>query len=146
MCLTTVFEINEGEPSTAIFSGEKEFNPDGKKLNFQNQPNGDKYEVPFDEWITALPKVNKIKAHDGNHYEAGFHVWEEDSKSKNPNRRRVYYRQVVCKGEQNKEKIVIARQIYVPSDSDGWPPKPGEPSKKENLLDKAKKIIKAGNA
>jgi hypothetical protein len=123
MCLDTVTE--KIEPVALIESGWKTFNHSGEtynsgeKLRFRHYSFAGTKEVPTDKWITAEGK--EISMSRGN-YPAGFHVYS-DEKQKASNWRRIYYRNVQARGHQDGKMIVIAREIYVPTDPDGWPPK-----------------------
>ena len=141
MCLSKVIEKYDS-PSSVIISGWKEFNDRSGKLEFQNQANAGSRAVPLDTWIKAVPTVNSIRSDDGKSYVPGFHVYENEDIRK-ASRRRVYARLITCRGEQDRENLVIATEIYVPSDPDAWPPKPGDKSK-PSLMDKVRG--KVGNA
>jgi len=145
MCLSKIYETYES-PSSLIQDGMKEFTGYEPNLEFQNMNLRGAREVPLDTWIKA--EVQSIKAGDSKYYETGFHVYEDDPKKKHGSKfRRVYVRFITCRGEQDGKKVLIAREMYVPRDPNGWPPKPEEvEKKKESMIDKAKKIIKPGNA
>ena len=150
MCLSTVKETYDN-PSSLIQSGYKQFNGTGKNLTFtiNGKP------VEFDKWLSADEGATKMKADDYNYYTRGFHVYEDESDVKNKSGYiLVYMRKVHTKGTQDGLSVVIAKEIYVPSDPKGWPPTaspntsftPPAPSKKELLFDKIKDIVKGGNA
>jgi hypothetical protein len=141
MCLTTVDEQYD-PPSSFIIGGEKYFSGPNSAPAFQQYKLNGSSVVPLDEWLKA-DTTNKIRANDGKNYEAGFHVWLDENKKHSG--RRVFVRYVTARGKQDGEKLMIAREMYVPSEPNGWPPKPGEP-KKESMLDKAKKHFKPGSA
>jgi hypothetical protein len=146
MCLDSIKEQND-RPSTMIMSGWKEFNGSGKNLQFQNMILNGKPDVSLDEWIVAEKKP--ITANDGKKYETGFHAYTDEKELSNYNTkyRHVYMRKVMTIGKQGSLTVAIAEEMYVPSDPNDWPPKPGDPPKKESILDKAKKIVgKTGNA
>ena len=138
MCLTKVIS-SPAKVSDLIVDGWKEFGGGRKSLTFANMT-GD---VALDKWLFAnliRPPI-KIRASDGKEYEAGFHVYAEESDLRNRYRlRRVYYRRVTCVGEQDGSKCVIAQEMYVPSNQDSWPPLP-PPQAKKNLM----KMIKGAS-
>jgi hypothetical protein len=142
MCLSNVTEKYD-HPSSLIVDGWKDFSGTDTKPRFQAQTLAGHREVPLDQWLKA--EGVDIKADDGKRYELGFHVYTDEPKSST--RRRVFTRFISARGDQGQEKIAIAREMYVPSDPNGWPPKPGEPApKKASVLDKAKQMLKPGNA
>ena len=145
MCLDTIKEKND-IPSTMIMSGWKQFNGSGRSLRFQNMPINSNYDVPLDEWIKA---EKKTVSGNGFSYESGFHVYTEEKElNKQYSYRHVYIRKIKTVGIQSSMTVAVAEEMYVPSDPDDWPPKPGEPTppKKESLIDRAKKHLKPGNA
>ena len=92
-----------------------------------------------------------MRASDGNEYEAGFHVYEEDTNEMNKAPyRRVFVRCVSARGNEGySKKVLIAREMFVPTDQNGWPPKPGDPPPKKEkvgILDRLKGTAKPGNA
>ena len=148
MCLSTVKETYDN-PSSLIQSGYKKFNGTGKKLTFRinSKP------VEFDKWLVA--DEAKLKADDYNYYTQGFHVYDDESQVNNKNGYTlVYMRNVHTKGTQTGISIVVAKELYIPSNPKGWPPTsspntsytPSKPSTKEMLYDKIKDIAKGGNA
>ena len=146
MCLDKVRESYDS-PSNLVLDGWKVFRGSGSKLEFENLSQYNP--VHLDEWMKASEST--IRANDGNSYESGFHVYEDETKThNNPTKRRVFIRKVTCRGEQGGHPIAIAQEMYVPSDENDWPPKPGEPdkkeAKKESLFDRVKKSVKPGDA
>jgi hypothetical protein len=146
MCLSKIVESYD-TPSALITDGRKQFSGTTSKPEFSAYLLRGKKEVPLDEWIKA--DASQIKASDGNNYEAGFHVYADDTKETNKAPyRRVFVRYVTARGEDGNVKVIIARELFVPSDENGWPPKPGEPTppKKQSALDKIKSAMKPGQA
>jgi hypothetical protein len=150
MCLSKIIESYDN-PSALITDGRKQFSGTNLKPEFQSYSIHGKKSVPFDEWIKA-DTSQQIKASDGNDYEAGFHVYEEDTKETNTAPyRRVFVRYVTARGDEgysSNRKVLIAREMFVPSDQNGWPPKPGDPPtpKKQSTLDKIRGAMKPGQA
>jgi hypothetical protein len=123
MCLSKVTESYE-PPCSVITDGWKDIDP--KKPSLQFTING-KSAVPLDVWISATAEHakdgggGKIKADDGILYEPGFHAYAEEPKK--GKKTRVFLRNILCQGEQDYQKVVVAREMYIPSDPNGWPPK-----------------------
>jgi hypothetical protein len=147
MCLEKVKEVYD-VPSTFITDGWKSFSRTGTgKLSFEQYPVGSTREVPLDKWIQAdgsQAKNGQIQASDGSTYMAGFHVFSEESEVKRDATRmtRVFVRKVSCSGIDRGKKAVIAQEIYVPSDPNGWPPQESyEPAPKTGLMSRLKKNI-----
>lgn len=137
MCLTKV--TKSLTPSTAIQDGWKEFGyaTDGS-LEFQNFPvDRTKRKVVFDTWMKA--ESIQVQDDNGKKYLADFHVYkdEEDIRTSGSRYRRVYIRGTHTEGLQSTTPCLVAAEIYVPSNSDGWPPS----STKTTLSDKLKKAI-----
>jgi hypothetical protein len=135
MCLTKVIS-GPAKVSDLIVDGWKEF--DGKPPTMAHQSFGGT--VVMDTWLKAseVRAPTGIRASDGKKYQAGFHIYAEESELKNRYRlRRVYYRRVTCVGEQDGSKCVIAQEMYVPSNQDSWPPLP-PPQAKKNLMKRIK--------
>jgi hypothetical protein len=144
MCLEKVKERND-VPSMTIISGWKDFGNYRSGLEFRNISLNNSKKVEMDKWIIAEKKT--INATDGTKYDTGFHVWTEEKELTSKNLTHVYIRKISTIGIQEGLTVAIAEEMYVPSDPNDWPPKPGDPPKKESLLDKTKKMIgKAGNA
>lgn len=121
MCLSVVKDEMK-KPTTLIQSGWKEFNGNNSSPQFTNFEYKGSRVVPLDQWLTAETKEVKISMLKGS-YAAGFHIWEDEMElPKKSVKRRVYYRNVHTRGMQNNLTVVIAQQMYVPSDPDGWPP------------------------
>lgn len=150
MCLDYIKEQNDN-PSAVITSGWKEFNGSGKSLQFQNMILNGQPGVPLDEWIKAEKKPVHSNS-DIKSYVTGFHVYteEEEIKRNSKSYRHVYIRKIQTIGTQNNLTVAVAEEMYVPSDPNDWPPKPGDlpKPKKESLTDRAKKAFtgKGGNA
>src|ERR1700722_5214434 len=125
MCLSYVTEQYD-TPSSCITDGWKAMYGTTTKPQLYGMK-----DVPIDEWFKANTAI-QIKADDGKNYESGFHVWKDETKTRAAeNRRRVFVRFISALGSQDGEQVVIAREMYIPSSSNGWPPKPGEePPKK----------------
>lgn len=122
MCLSSVTTIYPN-PSELITDGWKSFGGSGSQLLFQMQKFGGKSDVPLDVWLKAESLGLSIKATDGKSYEPGFHVYSDDFQNKT-GYRRVFVRRISCAGNQETNKCVIAQEMYVPSDPNGWPPQP----------------------
>jgi hypothetical protein len=129
MCLDAVTETYD-HPSTLIVDGWKEFGGSTKQPTFQNYTYKGSNVVPLDTWIPASNEHSaQIKANDGKKYEPGFHTYFDETEFKGMGRsnsnsyRRVFLRKVSCLGRQSSLKTVIALEMYVPSDQNGWPPK-----------------------
>lgn len=145
MCLDTVTERYEN-PSSVIQSGYKTFKGSNAVPQFQAQPYRGKNIVPLDEWLVAEEKT--VLANDQKNYTTGFHVCideKEVEKYQSGKGRRVYFRYAHTRGFQGGE-ILIAKELYVPSDPNGWPPKPGNLEPKKPLSLKEKILGKGGSA
>ena len=120
MCLSSISETVE--PVSLIQSGWKEFDGPTAQPRFAAYSYKGTRDVPLDKWITAEGK--NIKVSTFKHYDAGFHVYSEEQELKSRSqKRRVYYRNVHTRGTQDNLTVVIAKEIYVPSDPDAWPPR-----------------------
>lgn len=122
MCLSTITE-RIGSPTKLIVGGWKEFSVMNGKPRFMNTSLNHNYEVPLDKWITAESVT--IDMDRKQSYNSGFHIYSdevENKKKKLANLRRVFYRGVETIGTQDGVPVVIAREMYVPSDPDAWPP------------------------
>lgn len=117
MCLENV--TRRPTPTTLIESGWKEFN--GRSiLQFKSVQLRGSYDVPLDQWITAEEK--KVSS-----YTSGFHVYSDERQlrrngSVESQYRRVYFRNAHTVGIQDNKTISVAKEMYVPSDPDAWPP------------------------
>lgn len=121
MCLDYVNE-RITTPVALIQSGWKVFHGSGNKLHFQVQSFKGSNAVIFDKWLVAEGTTATGSEHlRGGAYPAGFHIYEDETEVKGKSVRRVYYRNVLVRGTQY-EKLVVAKEMYVPSDPDGWPP------------------------
>lgn len=123
MCLSKVLETYDA-PSTLILAGWKAFSGEPNRPRFKIQNFNGSALVPLDSWIRAENNHGKDLADSSGHpYKPGFHIWSDESQLKPlASYRRVYYRNVTCAGEQGGKKAIIAQEMYVPSDENGWPP------------------------
>lgn len=128
MCLSKI-EVAYDKPSDLIVDGWKAFIGTGPKLTLSYMGS-----VALDTWLTASAAnaPNGIKGDDGKTYKAGFHAYIDSPRYSGY--RRVYLRKITCAGEQDGKKCVIAQEMYVPSDPNGWPPKA-----KKKLVDRIRK-------
>lgn len=119
MCLDTIREEYE-TPSEVVVDGWKTFN--ARSGDLFSQQTGDK--IVLDKWLQAKESPVHMG---GKSYTSGFHIFmDEEQAKKKGYRRRVYARKITILGTQEGIECVIAKEMYVPSDPDGWPPKPGE--------------------
>ena len=134
MCLSRITESYE-PPCPMITDGWKSLGTDPKKPRLQMKLNG-KLEIPFDTWLKATDEnvtSGLVRADDGNNYKPGFHAYSDESELNSVKRRysgdyrRVFLRGISCSGTQDGWKVVVAQEMYIPSDPDGWPPKGNEP-------------------
>jgi hypothetical protein len=120
MCLDSVTEKID-KPTTLIQSGWKEFQGNRAQPRFAAYAFKGSRDVPLDKWIAA--EVQEIKVSTFKKYDAGFHIFEDEEEKTLPSvKRRVYYRKAHTRGRQNRSTVVIAAEMYVPSDPDAWPP------------------------
>ena len=144
MCLDSVTEIYDA-PSPVILDAWKTFSGTTSKPKLSMAING-VFEVPLDKWIKATDEhaTGGIKASDRNTYAPGFHAYAEESEVKriSGSVRRIFLRKITCLGAQDGKKAFVAQEMFVPSNPNGWPPKPDDP---KGFLEKAKGIV-AGNA
>jgi hypothetical protein len=150
VCLSAITEQYE-RPSLLILDAWKTFAGSASRPCFESYPyRGESY-VPLDQWIEAEGTKDVVSS-DGKKYKAGFHVFEEAKDEPKPYapRRRVYVRRVRTKGKQDKDTVLVADEMYVPSDPEAWPPMSGEKGpegKAPGVMDRIKKIAgKGGNA
>jgi hypothetical protein len=147
MCLARVTE-SYAQPSELIVDAWKSFAGSSSAPKFQQF--GDTVEL--DKWMqaSAANAPRGITADDNKNYMPGFHVYAEEKEVKGKSGyRRVYVRRVTCAGVQGLMKCVVAQEMYVPSNQDGWPPlDPAEPPKptvgsvpgpKKKLMERIKK-------
>ena len=94
-------------------------------------------------------RANRGRATDGSMYDPGFHVFAEEPKSK-IGYRRVFVRNISSRGKDSgtgssydHKEVIIAQEMYVPSDQNAWPPTKAEEEK--SLLQRVKDIL-PGNA
>jgi hypothetical protein len=139
MCLSHVSETYD-HPSTLIMDGWKDIDQRKPRLQFTVKGKSD---IPFDKWITATNEhaPKGIKADDGNVYEPGFHVYADEKELNGKTYQRVFVRGVLCVGKQDGKTVIIAKEMYMPSDKNGWPPK----GDTRSLMDKVKDVM-PGNA
>lgn len=146
MCLDTVKEKYEN-PSPLIQSGYKVFRGSGNSLQFQAQTLGGAQTLTLDKWIVAEEK--QITANDQKSYITGFHICIDEKEVERYERssrsRRVYFRYAHTRGVQGGE-ILVAKEMYVPSNENGWPPKPGDPEPEKPKSLKEKFLGKGGSA
>jgi hypothetical protein len=122
MCLADVTERIDS-PTTLILSGWKSFNGSISAPVFSAMVWKGQKAVPLDQWITA--EGDKIEMGGwGKGYKAGFHVYADERQLKDirDSVRRVYYRLLHTYGVQDKHTVIVAKELYVPSDPEGWPP------------------------
>lgn len=111
------------EKSNVVQSGWKTFvgSYGSNNLQFESVDYKGSRKVPLDKWITA--EGDKIKSGTFGSYEAGFHIYEDDGEIKSKaGFRRVYYRNAHTRGRQDGKTVVVASDMYVSSDMEGWPP------------------------
>jgi len=127
MCLSRITESYE-PPCPMITDGWKQFSGSESKPTFQSFALNGKSEVPLDKWLRASNDraPNGVKANDGKLYDPGFHVYANEPKS-TKGYRRVFVRNISCRGDDSGQEVIIAQEIYVSSDPNGWPPKGNEP-------------------
>jgi|WetSurSiteA1Bulk_404760.scaffolds.fasta_scaffold00195_10 hypothetical protein len=80
-----------------------------KRLEWPSDP---RTRVKTDRWITDKRK-GFIFSESGDIYELGFHVYLQPIDDKMC--RKVYYREPVAYGYDNKEFMVVAKHILIPS-------------------------------
>ena len=136
MCLDRVSTTYD-EPSGLIMDGWKEFRGprDSPTFYYAGGP------VQLDTWLRA--SGHTMISSDGGRYQAGFHIYSEDLQRRRAVQRsawrRVYFRNATCEGFEDDKKVVIAQEMYVPSDRNGWPPLEAAPPGKKRLFGKARK-------
>lgn len=114
MCLDSV--TKSLATSSLVESGFKTFSRGTGALRFENFGLGGKDVVPLDQWITAEEK-------NVGTYTSGFHIYTREKEHNPANLRRVYFRRAHTRGSQGNKTIVVAKEMYVPSDPDAWPPR-----------------------
>jgi hypothetical protein len=127
MCLSKITESYE-PPCPMITDGWKQFGGTDAKPRFQSFTLNGKSDVPLDRWVKAAKDTASDKgigANDGKYYEAGFHVFANEPSS-TKGYRRVFVRNISCRGTDSGQEVIIAQEIFVSSDPNGWPPKGGE--------------------
>jgi len=143
MCLHHIQEQYDN-PSNVIISGWKRFV--SFPLRFENFKNKGTSEVPLDQWIDAEEKEINT-GYSGKNYKTGFHVYEDEEQAKKKSAtRRVYIRKVHTKGTEDSVTVLVAQEMYVPSDPNAWPPLPPSQGKLDSKWDKIKKSVKGGTA
>lgn len=134
MCLDSVSK-KLPEPLPLIEGGYKHFDTYNRKLSFEAYPlsgsvSGDKT-VPMDQWLKASSLHKDGKEIGGGKfpkYVPGFHIYIDESSSRssiNSTDRRVFYRGAHTYGRQDGRDCVIADELFVCSDPNGWPPAGG---------------------
>jgi hypothetical protein len=113
MCLDTVDK--KLEPSTLIESGWKTFAGSKTHPSFENYGLDKTSAVPLEKWLVA--KQTPL-----GQYDSGFHIYTEEPK-KNKTYHRVYFRGAYVIGTQDGATVIVAKEMYVPSVDDMWPPK-----------------------
>jgi len=103
--------------TTLVQSGWKDFGT-GSALKFQAFQLNGKKDVPLDKWLTAEGTTVS-----GSNYPAGFHIYVNETEFKGSKYRRVYFRNAHTHGTQDGKTILVAREMFVPSNPDDWPPK-----------------------
>jgi hypothetical protein len=118
MCLATARKVT---PTTLVMDGWKLFYGSETNLKFRSSSLTGSSGVSFNVWLKA--EEIEISASDGTKYMTGFHVYDDyEQVRKLADIRRVYYRNVTYIGKQDKESCIIAQEMYVPSNPEGWPP------------------------
>lgn len=119
MCLESITNANM-DKTTMVQCGWKSFGGTTSVPEFASYFFASGRAVPLDRWITAEGKGP-------GQYGAGFHIYSDEKElMPSPHRvyyRRVYYRRPHTKGKQDCRTVVVASEMYVPSDPDGWPPR-----------------------
>jgi len=118
MCLDKNY--SKLDPVSLIETGWKEFAGSKSKPEFAVMCLNDSKLVPLDQWITA--KGGHVNTGIIGGYRAGFHIYIDPKESGSAKRRRVYFRNAYVEGSQSGHKCVVAKEMYVPSDPEGWPP------------------------
>ncbi len=120
MCLqsiTTKFD----KPSSVILSGWKHFSGTKQSPMFQHFGLDKDMTVPLDRWLRAQ---GSFIDDNRSGYEVGFHIYENEKEFKDDKTlRRVYYRNVHTRGTDSNVTTIVAREMYVPSDPEAWPPR-----------------------
>ena len=129
MCLSTVSN-KRPEFSSLILSGWKGFNGTTRDPKFSNFSHKGSKDVPLNTWIskeTDGTTNGRVEAGDGTHYSVGFHIWPDEKNKPREASRMVYYRRATAMGRQEGCPVIIAEEMYVSSDPEGWPPMPAPP-------------------
>lgn len=126
MCLSKVTATYD-KPSGLIVDGWKGFSVRGTAEGLLAAPSGTELvtaprgvKVQMDAWVKATGA--DLVADDGKYYQAGFHAYFDEHRRDGRATRRVYLRGITCAGEQDGYPCVIAQEMYVPSDTNAWPP------------------------
>jgi hypothetical protein len=121
MCLEMITKRVE-DPS-CIVSGWKRFKGTAAEPHFDVYAFSGSSKVPLDKWIHAEEEKLSVPGSYAT-YTSGFHVFSDEQETNKSGKifRRVYYRGVEVIGRQDGYEVAIARQMYVPSDPDAWPP------------------------
>ena len=96
------------------FVGYKYFyNRDYSHLHFPFK--GKSSRIPLNTWIDEKNwRIFKDETHiedSGNLYKTGFHIYTEKPLLKH---RKVYFRGVVAQGYQQEDKVIVAKEMYIP--------------------------------
>lgn len=122
MCLDSISRKIDN-PSPLIVGGWKQFSGTEDEPKFNVFELGKSNRVQLDEWITAekVPVTDSMKR--GRVvYDSGFHIYSDEKNKPGAAKRLVFYRNVEVIGTQDGFPCVIAREMYVPSKPDAWPP------------------------
>jgi hypothetical protein len=136
MCLSSVSK-KISKPTLAVQDGWKKFNGGSflsKKLEFEVCTYKGGKDVPLDQWIKAEGPEIESSAWDKKKYAAHFHIWL-DEKDAPTGVRRVFFRKAHTIGLQDAHKVIVAEEMYVPSDPNKWPPMETKLAKADKLID-----------
>lgn len=107
--------------SSLVETGWKTFIGGITDLRFQNFGIGGKTNVPLDKWIRA--EESQVRIGSGS-YTSGFHIYNDETDAAALGTPRlVYFRNAHTLGTQASRKVVVAKEMYVPSNPDAWPPR-----------------------
>lgn len=123
MCLASIKD-KTSKPPALVQSGWKQFDGLLPNLRFPHVAYRGSHNVPLDQWIKAEgDKIGLRGRFTANHYEAGFHIYEDETELRSmTGKRRVYFCRAHTRGSQGGLTTIVAREMYVPSDQDAWPP------------------------
>jgi hypothetical protein len=124
MCLDTISQKFD-EEITFIESGWKYFN--GAHIStFPHNALKGKLHCPLDQWLVAEGKDIAATQSAYKTYKAGFHIFTDEQKARKQfgsRIREVFFRHPTTIGVDQGIETVVAREMYVPSEQKGWPPK-----------------------